>query len=179
MKTDLKISKVVLSEEEIQTRIHDLAESLNELYGDEEVIVIGVLKGCFVFMADLIRKLTCDAQVYFIEISSYGSGTKSSGNITIKKGLDVDIEGKHVLIAEDIVDSGNTLNQLTAILREKRPKSLTVCTLLNKPSRREVDFDPDYTGFVIPDKFIVGYGLDYAGRFRQLPYIAEVELENE
>ena len=111
-----------------------------------------------------------------MEISSYQSGTVSSGKITIKKDLDVDIEGKDVLIAEDIIDSGNTLSQLTEILKERKPNSIKVCTLLSKPSRRQVEFEADYTGFEIEDKFIIGYGLDCAEQFRQLPYIAEVEL---
>ena len=111
-----------------------------------------------------------------MEISSYQSGTVSSGKITIKKDLDVDIEGKDVLIAEDIIDSGNTLSQLTEILKERKPNSIKVCTLLSKPARHQVEFEADYTGFEIEDKFIIGYGLDCAEQFRQLPYIAEVEL---
>ena len=128
------------------------------------------------FMADLVKKLKADVRVYFMEISSYQSGTVSSGKITIKKDLDVDIEGKDVLIAEDIIDSGNTLSQLTEILKERKPNSIKVCTLLSKPARRQVEFEADYTGFEIEDKFIIGYGLDCAEQFRQLPYIAEVEL---
>ena len=149
---------------------------INKDYGDRELVVIGVLKGCFVFMADLVKKLKADVRVYFMEISSYQSGTVSSGKITIKKDLDVDIEGKDVLIAEDIIDSGNTLSQLTEILKERKPNSIKVCTLLSKPARRQVEFEADYTGFEIEDKFIIGYGLDCAEQFRQLPYIAEVEL---
>lgn len=172
----MKIGKIMIKENELNARVSELAEMINKDYGDRELVVIGVLKGCFVFMADLIKKLKSDVRVYFMEISSYQSGTVSSGKITIKKDLDVDIEGKDVLIAEDIIDSGNTLSQLTEILKERKPNSIKVCTLLSKPARRQVEFEADYTGFEIEDKFIIGYGLDCAEQFRQLPYIAEVEL---
>lgn len=175
----MKIGKIMLTEEEIAARIEALADKINSDYGDGEVIVLGVLKGCFVFMSDLIRKLNCDVRTYFMEISSYQNATVSSGKITIKKDLDVDIEGKNVLIAEDIIDSGHTLSQLTEILKKRNPKSLKVCTLLSKPARREVEFEADYTGFEIEDKFIIGYGLDCAEQFRQLPYIAEVDICDE
>ena len=172
----MKIGKIMIKENELNARVSELAEMINKDYGDRELVVIGVLKGCFVFMADLVKKLKSDVRVYFMEISSYQSVTVSSGKITIKKDLDVDIEGKDVLIAEDIIDSGNTLSQLTEILKERKPNSIKVCTLLSKPSRRQVEFEADYTGFEIEDKFIIGYGLDCAEQFRQLPYIAEVEL---
>lgn len=172
----MKVGKILIKEEEIKETVKRLADEISRDYKGEEVIVLGVLKGCFVFMSDLIRQMDCDARVYFMEISSYNDGTVSSGKINIKKDLDVDIEGKNVLITEDIIDSGNTLSQLTEILKCRKPKSLKVCTLLSKPSRRVVEFEADYTGFVIEDKFIVGYGLDYGEKFRQLPYIAEGEL---
>ncbi len=172
----MKIGKIMIKENELNARVSELAEMINKDYGDRELVVIGVLKGCFVFMADLVKKLKADVRVYFMEISSYQSGTVSSGKITIKKDLDVDIEGKDVLIAEDIIDSGNTLSQLTEILKERKPNSIKVCTLLSKPARRQVEFEADYTGFEIEDKFIIGYGLDCGEQFRQLPYIAEVEL---
>lgn len=172
----MKIGKIMIKENELNARVSELAEMINKDFGDRELVVIGVLKGCFVFMADLVKKLKADVRVYFMEISSYQSGTVSSGKITIKKDLDVDIEGKDVLIAEDIIDSGNTLSQLTEILKERKPNSIKVCTLLSKPARRQVEFEADYTGFEIEDKFIIGYGLDCAEQFRQLPYIAEVEL---
>lgn len=175
----MKIGKIMLTEEEIAARIEALADKINSDYGNGEVIVVGVLKGCFVFMSDLIRKLNCDVRTYFMEISSYQNATVSSGKITIKKDLDVDIEGKNVLIAEDIIDSGHTLSQLTEILKKRNPKSLKVCTLLSKPARREVEFEADYTGFEIEDEFIIGYGLDCAEQFRQLPYIAEVDICDE
>lgn len=172
----MKIGEIMITEEEIAKRVSELAEEINREYNGREVIVIGILKGCFVFISDLIRKLNFDARVYFMEISSYRNGTVSTGKINIKKDLDVDIEGKDVLIAEDIIDSGNTLSQLTEILKERKPKTIKVCALLSKPSRREVEFEADYTGFVIEDKFIIGYGLDCGEQFRQLPYIAEVDL---
>ena len=167
----MKIGKIMIKENELNARVSELAEMINKDYGDRELVVIGVLKGCFVFMADLVKKLKSDVRVYFMEISSYQSGTVSSGKITIKKDLDVDIEGKDVLIAEDIIDSGNTLSQLTEILKERKPNSIKVCTLLSKPARRQVEFEADYTGFEIEDKFIIGYGLDCAEQFRQLPHI--------
>lgn len=172
----MKIGNIMITESKLNARVSQLAEMINKDYGDRELIVIGILKGCFVFMADLVKRLKPDVRVYFMEISSYQSGTVSSGKITIEKDLDVDIEGKDVLIAEDIIDSGNTLSQLTKILNERKPKSVKVCTLLSKPARRQVEFEADYTGFEIEDKFIIGYGLDCAEQFRQLPYIAEVEL---
>lgn len=172
----MKIGNIMITESELNARVSQLAEMINNDYGSKELIVIGVLKGCFVFMADLVKKLKPDVRVYFMEISSYQLGTVSSGKIAIKKDLDVDIEGKDILIAEDIIDSGNTLSQLTAILNERKPNSIKVCTLLSKPARRQVEFEADYTGFEIEDKFIIGYGLDCAEQFRQLPYIAEVEI---
>ena len=176
MNQTMKVGNIMITEEEISQRVDELAAEISRDYKGKELIVLGVLKGCFVFMSDLIRKLDCDVRVYFMEISSYSMGTVSKGTNTIKKDLDVDIEGKDVLIAEDIIDSGNTLDQLTKILAERKPASVKVCTLLSKPSRRQVEFEADYTGFVIEDKFIIGYGLDCGEQFRQLPYIAEVEF---
>lgn len=176
MAQTMKIGKTLFSAEEIKECVAGLAEKINNDYRGEEIIVLGILKGCFVFISDLVRHIDGDVRVYFMEVSSYNDGTLSSGKIKIKKDLDTDIEGKNVLIAEDIIDSGNTLSQLTEILKKRNPKSLKVCTLLSKPSRREVEFEADYTGFVIEDRFIIGYGLDCGEQFRQLPYIAEVEL---
>ncbi len=173
----MKIGEIMLTEEEILKRVKELADMINNDYKDKEVIVIGILKGCFVFVSDLIRNLNCDTSVYFMEVSSYCDGTVSCGKINIKKDLDIDIKGKNIIIAEDIIDSGNTLSQLTKILKEREPASLRVCALLSKPSRRQVEFEADYTGFVIEDRFIIGYGLDCAEKFRQLPYIAEVEIQ--
>ena len=175
----MKIGKVMISQDELEKGVSRLAEEVNRNYKGKEVIVLGILKGCFVFMADLIKKLDCDVSVYFMEVSSYFDGTVSTGKIKIKKDIDVDIKGKDVLIVEDIIDSGNTLTQLKEILAEREPASVKICTLLSKPSRRQVELEADYTGFVIEDKFIIGYGLDCGERFRQLPYIAEVEFVDE
>lgn len=167
----------MLTEEEIQQQVAKLAEQINQDYPEGELIVVGILKGCFVFVSDLVRKLNADVKVHFMQVSSYGDGTVSTGKIQIKKDLEVDIEGKHLLLAEDIIDSGHTLSQLLPILQERKPASIKVCTLLSKPSRRQVEFEADYTGFEIPDEFIVGYGLDCGESFRQLPYIAVVDIE--
>ncbi len=173
----LKVGRMMLTEEEIQQQVEKLAEQINQDYPEGELIVVGILKGCFVFVSDLVRRLKADIKVHFMQVSSYGDGTVSTGNIQIKKDLDIDIAGKHLLLAEDIIDSGNTLSQLIPILKERKPASVKVCTLLSKPSRRQVEFEADYTGFEIPDEFIVGYGLDCGESFRQLPYIAVVDIE--
>lgn len=175
----MKVGEVILTEEQISRRVKELADAVNQDYPDGELIVVGILKGCFVFVSDLVRHLSSDVQLYFMQVSSYGNGTESSRTLNIKKDIDVDIAGKDVLLAEDIVDSGNTLAQLIPLLKKRNPKSIRVCSLLSKPSRRQIEFEADYTGFEIPDKFIVGYGLDCGERFRQLPYIAEVELIEE
>ncbi len=178
MTRNMKVSEVLLTEEQVKTKVSELAAQINRDYAGKELIVVGILKGCFVFISDLVRGLDGEVQVHFMQVSSYGSGTESSGQLQIKKDLSVDIAGKHVLIAEDIVDSGNTLVKLLPMLEARNPASLKVCALLSKPSRRQVEYDPDYIGFEIPDQFIVGYGLDCDERFRQLPYIGVVEIED-
>ena len=171
--------RVLISEEEIKNTVKRLADEINNFYKeDDDVIAVGILKGCFVFMADIIRQINCDPRICFMEVSSYGNGSVSTGTINIKKDIDVDITDKNILIIEDIIDSGNTLNSLVAYFKEKNPKSVKVCTLLSKPSRRQVEFEADYTGFVIEDRFIVGYGLDYGEKYRSLPFIAEVETND-
>ena len=172
-----KVGKILLTETELQNRVTELAELVNQDYPEGELIVIGVLKGCFVLISDLVRKLKADIRVHFMQVSSYGDDTVSSGTLKIKKDLDVDITGKHVLLAEDIIDSGNTLSMLVPLLKERGAASVKVCSLLSKPARRQVEFEADYTGFEIPDEFIVGYGLDCGESFRQLPYIAILEEE--
>ena len=172
-----KVGKILLTETELQNRVTELAELVNQDYPEGEIIVIGVLKGCLVFISDLVRKLKADIRVHFMQVSSYGDDTVSSGTLKIKKDLDVDITGKHVLLAEDIIDSGNTLSMLVPLLKERGAASVKVCSLLSKPARRQVEFEADYTGFEIPDEFIVGYGLDCGESFRQLPYIAILEEE--
>ncbi len=178
MTRNMKVSEVLLTEEQVKTKVSELAAQINRDYAGKELIVVGILKGCFVFISDLVRGLSGEVQVHFMQVSSYGSGTESSGQLQIKKDLSVDIAGKHVLIAEDIVDSGNTLVKLLPMLEERKPASIKVCALLSKPSRRQVEYEPDYIGFEIPDQFIVGYGLDCDERFRQLPYIGVVEIED-
>lgn len=175
MENPCKVGKIMLTEQEIAEKVNELADAINRDYPEGELVVVGILKGCFVFVSDLVRKLHADIQVHFMQVSSYGAGTVSSGKIEIKKDLDVDIAGKHVLLAEDIIDSGNTLHQLIPMLQERNPASVKVCALLSKPSRRQVEFEADYTGFEIPDEFIVGYGLDCGESYRQLPYIAVIE----
>lgn len=175
----MRVGEILLTEEEIKAQVAKLAEQVNRDYASGELVVVGILKGCFIFVSDLVRHLQGDVQVYFMQVSSYGRGTESTGEIHIKKDIDIDIAGKHVLLAEDIIDSGNTMVKLIPMLKERNPASIKVCTLLSKPSRRQVEFEADYTGFEIPDKFIVGYGLDCDEQFRQLPYIAEVEIYQE
>ena len=166
---------VMISEEEIAKKVEELAKQIEKDYEGEQLLVVGILKGASVFVSDLIRKINLDVNIDFMSVSSYGNSTESSGSVKILKDLDVDIKGKNVLIVEDIIDSGLTLSNLTRELRARDPKSLTICTLLDKPQRRKVDIPVDYVGFVIEDKFIVGYGIDYAEKYRNLPYIGIVE----
>ncbi|WP_027701432.1 hypoxanthine phosphoribosyltransferase [Metaclostridioides mangenotii] len=170
-----KITGVMLSEEEIKAKVIELAKQIEKDYKGEDVLVVGILKGASVFVADLIRCINLDVNIDFMSVSSYGAGTQTSGSVKILKDLDVNIEGKNVLVVEDIIDSGLTLSNLVATLETRKPKSLKLCTLLDKPERRTADIYVDYVGFVIEDKFIVGYGIDYDEKYRNLPYIAIVE----
>lgn len=170
---------VMLSEEEVDKRIREIAEQINKDYEGKEIHLIGILRGASFFMCELGKRITVPVTVDFMSVSSYGNGTISSGTIKIKKDLDDSIEGKHVILVEDIIDSGRTLSCLGPMLKERGAASVKLCTLLDKPDRREVDVFVDYVGYRIPDKFVVGYGLDYAQKYRNLPYIAEVELEEE
>ncbi|WP_024622006.1 hypoxanthine phosphoribosyltransferase [Metaclostridioides mangenotii] len=170
-----KITGVMLSEEEIKAKVFELAKQIEKDYKGEDVLVVGILKGASVFVADLIRCIDLDVNIDFMSVSSYGAGTQTSGSVKILKDLDVNIEGKNVLVVEDIIDSGLTLSNLVATLETRKPKSLKLCTLLDKPERRTADIYVDYVGFVIEDKFIVGYGIDYDEKYRNLPYIAFVE----
>ena len=167
-----KIS-VLIPEEEIQKRIAEVGAQLSKDYEGEEVLMICILRGGVFFACELAKHLTVPVSMDFMCVSSYGSGTVSSGRVKIIKDLDENIEGKHVLIAEDIVDSGNTLSTLIKILQVRKPASIRLCTLLDKPERRDpqITLTPDYVGKVIPDEFVVGYGLDYAENYRALPYI--------
>ena len=170
-----KITKTMLSEEEIKAKVAELGKKIEEDFEGQDLLVVGILKGASVFVSDLIRNINLDVNIDFMNVSSYGNSTESSGSVKILKDLDVDIKGKNVLIVEDIIDSGLTLSNLTRELSARDPKSLKICTLLDKPQRRKVDIPVDYVGFVIEDKFIVGYGIDYAEKYRNLPYIGIVE----
>lgn len=171
------VAKVLLDEPTIQAKVRELAARLSEDYQGKCPVLICILKGAFIFTADLMRHLTIPARVDFMAISSYGNRTRSSGVVQILKDLDRSIEGEHVVVVEDIIDSGLTLTYLQENLWSRRPASLRSCVLLDKPSRREVPFTPDYLGFQVPDEFVVGYGLDYAGLYRQLPYIGVLKPE--
>ncbi len=170
-----KIS-VFISEEALETRIHEMADKINRDYAGKTVHLIGILKGSVFFVCELAKRLTIPATLDFMSVSSYGSETKTSGRVKISKDLDESIEGRHVIVVEDIIDSGNTLSYLLRILSERQPESIRLITLLNKPDRREKEVEVDDSGFVIPDVFVVGYGLDYAQKYRNLPYIGVVEV---
>lgn len=167
--------RVLISEEEVKKKIQEIAAKINEEYAGKELHVICILKGGVFFMCELVKHITVPVTHDFMSASSYGDGTVSSGTIKITKDLDSSIEGKEVLVVEDILDTGRTLHHLLELLRERKPKSLRLCTLLDKPDRRVVDVPVDYTGFTIPDLFVVGYGLDYAQHYRNLPYIGVIE----
>ena len=168
---------VMISDEEIQQRVAELADKINADYADrdKELVLIGLLRGSVIFMADLCRKLEKSHELDFMTVSSYGNSTTSSRDVKILKDLDGEIRGKDVLVVEDIIDSGNTLSKVIEILQTREPASIQLCTLISKPSRREVEIDVRYVGFEIPDAFIVGYGLDYAQKYRHLPFIGLVK----
>ena len=165
------IERVLFSEEELDRRVSEIAAEINRDYAGKEPMLISVLRGSFVFMADLIRKIEVPCTVDFMSVSSYGRGTTSSGQVQITKDLSDDIEGKDIIVVEDILDSGNTLSYLLQLLQARKPASMKLCTLLDKPDRRVKEVHVDYTGFTIPDEFVVGYGLDYDEKYRNLPYI--------
>ena len=170
---------VLLSEEEVDRRIKEIGEQITKDYEGKNIHLICVLKGGVFFMCELAKRIKVPVSMDFMAISSYGADTKSSGVIKIVKDLDESITGKDVLVVEDIVDSGRTLSYLLEMLKDRKPNSLRLCTLLDKPDRRVIDVDVDYTGFAIPDEFVVGYGLDYAQKYRNLPYIGIVHLEDD
>ncbi len=166
--------KVMISRDELKAKTKELAARISEDYSGMELLLVGVLKGGFMFLADLARELTIDVNLDFISCSSYGNATVSSGVVRILKDIDYDITGKHVLLVEDLVDTGLTLNYLKELFGAKGCASVKVCTILDKPSRRKVVMMPDYEGIVIPDAFVVGYGLDYAEKYRNLPDVCIV-----
>ena len=169
--------KVMISEEEVNEKIRAMGEQISKDYAGKEIHMICVLKGGVFFMCELAKRIDVPVSLDFMAVSSYGGDTKSSGVVKIVKDLDESIQGKDVLVVEDIVDSGRTLSALMEMLRERGPKSLQLCTLLDKPDRRVIPVEVNYTGFTIPDEFVVGYGLDYAQKYRNLPYIGIVEFD--
>ena len=168
--------KVLITEEEVDARIRELGEKISKEYEGKQIHLICVLKGGVFFMCELAKRITVPVSMDFMCVGSYGDGTKSSGVVRLAKDLDESIENKEVLIVEDIIDSGNTLYYLMDVLRQRKPASLRLFTLLDKPDRRVKDVHVDWTGFEIPDEFVVGYGLDYAQKYRNLPYIGVVEV---
>lgn len=171
-----RITKVLIDEEKIAKRVAELGAQIEKDYEGKEPIVVAILKGSIIFYGDLVRKIKLPMRFDTMAVSSYGSGTSSSGNVKIKKDMSHDICDKDVLIIEDIIDSGNTMKSLTALLEHRGAKSIRVCAFLDKPSRRQTDFEADYIGYSIPDEFVVGYGLDYDEKYRNLPYIGVLEL---
>lgn len=169
--------EVLITEEDVDKKIEEVGKAISKEYEGKTVHLICVLKGGAFFMCELAKRITVPVSMDFMAVSSYGSGTESSGSLKMIKDLDESIEGKDVLIVEDIIDSGRTLDKLVSLLKTRNPKSLSVCTLLDKPDRRVVDVDVDYTCFSIPDEFVVGYGLDYDQRYRNLPFIGVVRFE--
>ena len=169
--------RVILTEEEVDARIQEIGAQISRDYAGREVHLVCVLKGGSFFMCELAKRITVPVSLDFMSVSSYGSSTKSSGVVKIVKDLDEPLKDKDVIIVEDIVDSGRTLSYLMDMMRDRGPRSLALCTLLDKPDRRVVEVHVDYTGFQIPDEFVVGYGMDYAQKYRNLPYIGVVEFE--
>jgi len=171
------IEKILVTKEAIREKVQELGKRISEDYKGKDLILIGVLKGGFIFLADLMREITIPVDMDLISVTSYGNSTESSGVVRIIKDTDVNIENKHVLIVEDLVDTGLTLNHLKQLFNTRGPKSVKICTAFDKPSRRKVKIDIDYQGIVVPDEFIVGYGLDYAGKYRNLPFVGTLKKE--
>lgn len=170
------IERILISEEEIQKKVSEMGKKISDDFRDKDPLFVGVLKGCFIFMADLMRYVDIRCSMDFMAVSSY-SGTSSTGAVKINKDLSEDIEGRHVIIVEDILDSGVTLSYLKQYLMVRRPASISIATLMDKPARRKADIYADYSCFEIPDAFVVGYGLDYNERYRNLPYIGVLKPE--
>ncbi|UKS26242.1 hypoxanthine phosphoribosyltransferase [Paenibacillus sp. HWE-109] len=171
------IQEVLYSEEQIQGKIKELGDQLSSDYEGKNPLVICVLKGAFIFMADLVKQIRVPLELDFMAVSSYGQSTKSSGVVKIIKDLDVPVEGRHIIIVEDIIDSGLTLSYLIDVLERRNAKTISVVALFNKPARRTVELEPDYAGYVLPDEFVVGYGLDYAEKYRNLPFVGILKPE--
>ncbi len=165
------VERVLITKEELDKKVEELGRQISKDYEGKELFIIGVLKGGFIFLADLARNITIPVDLDFMSVSSYGDSSKSSGVVKIIKDVDTNISGKHVLIVEDIIDTGLTLNHLVELLKTRGPLSVKICAALDKPSRRKVDVKVDYKGIEIPDEFVIGYGLDYAGKYRNLPEV--------
>ena len=171
------IQEILFTQEQLERRVEELAREIERDYAGREILLVSVLRGSFIFMADLVRKISLPCLVDFMSVSSYGKGTSSTGQVQITKDLSEDIAGMDVLVVEDILDSGNTLSYLLRLLEQRHPASIRLCTLLDKPERRVKPVQVHYCGFSIPDAFVVGYGLDYAERYRNLPYIGILKPE--
>ncbi len=171
------VERILITSEEIGARVRELGQQITNDYAGQDILMIGVLRGAVIFMSDLARAIKRPIDIDFMAISSYGMSTNSSGVVRILKDLDEVVQGRHLLIVEDIIDSGLTLNYLVENLKSRKPASVRICTLLSKPDRRKVDVQVDYNGFIIPDYFVVGYGLDYAGKYRNLPFIGILKPE--
>jgi hypoxanthine phosphoribosyltransferase len=171
------VTEILVDEETLRNRVAELGEEVSRDYAGRDLLLIGVLKGAVFFMADLMRQLTVPCEIDFMAISSYGASTDSSGVVRILKDLDINIEGREVLVVEDIIDSGLTLSYLMRNLEARQPASLEVCALMTKPERREIDVPVRYIGFEIPNRFVIGYGLDFAERYRNLPYVGVLDPE--
>lgn len=171
------IEEILITEEEIEGKVRELGTILTEEYQDKFPLAIGVLKGALPFMSDLMKRIDAYVELDFMDVTSYGNATVSSGEVKIVKDLNTSVEGRDVLIIEDIIDSGKTLSYLVDLLKYRKANSIKIVTLLDKPAGRKVDLKPDYTGFVVPDAFVVGYGLDYAEKYRNLPYIGVLKKE--
>lgn len=169
------IEKVLVDREAIRNKVKELGAKISQDYRGKDLVLVGVLKGGFIFLADLMREITIPVDMDFISVSSYGDSTKTSGVVRIIKDIDINITGKHVLIVEDLVDTGLTLKHLKELFSTRSPASVKICTAFDKPSRRKVDIEIDYEGIIVPDEFIVGYGLDYAGKYRNLPDICTLK----
>lgn len=177
MKLDQDILEVFYSEEQLKAKVAELGAAITRDYQGKSPVLVSVLRGSYIFMADLTRSIDLPCTVDFMSVSSYGAGTTSSGQVKILKDLSEPIEGKDLIIVEDILDSGNTLFYLRDVLAARKPASIAICTLLDKPERRVKDIQADYSGFAVPDAFVVGYGLDYAEKYRNLPYIGVLKPE--
>jgi hypoxanthine phosphoribosyltransferase len=174
---DQIIKEILVTEDQIKKRVKELGEQITKDYQGKEPVVVGILKGAVVFLSDLIRELKIPIHIDFMAVSSYGKSSMSTGEVRIIKDLDFSVEGKDIIIVEDIIDTGLTLGYLKELLNKRGAKSVKICTLLDKPERRKVDIDVDYKGFIIPDEFIIGYGLDFSEKYRNYPFVAALKEE--